>query len=192
MILTLPDAWSPVFCREVRTAMDRGSATPAEIFDGDFIVDRRVRDVLEVDVEAGMCAAVEARIAAVREQVASFFALPLAGSEGPSFLRYRAGGFYRRHRDCAGTGAGTDDRRVSLVIFLNGVSAGSAGEGFAGGSLRLYPDGPLREDSNALAEEPAIDIVPREGLLVAFPADMPHEVLAVARGVRDAVVDWYW
>lgn len=168
--------------------MDRGSATPAEIFDGDFIVDRRVRDVLEVDVEAGMCAAVEARIAAVREQVASFFALPLTGSEGPSFLRYRAGGLYRRHRDCAGTG----DRRVSLVIFLNGVSEGPSGEGFAGGSLRLYPEGLLREDSNALAEGPAIDIVPREGLLVAFPADMPHEVLAVVRGVRDAVVDWYY
>jgi predicted 2-oxoglutarate/Fe(II)-dependent dioxygenase YbiX len=46
--------------------------------------------------------------------------------------------------------------------------------------LRLLPD-------NA----PSIDIVPRRGLLVAFPADTVHEVLPVTGGHRDTVVDWF-
>jgi predicted 2-oxoglutarate/Fe(II)-dependent dioxygenase YbiX len=27
---------------------------------------------------------------------------------------------------------------------------------------------------------------------VAFPADVPHEVLPVTAGVRDVVVDWFY
>ena len=37
-----------------------------------------------------------------------------------------------------------------------------------------------------------MDVVPRRGMLVAFPATMLHEVTVVRRGVRDAVVDWYY
>ncbi|TMG81164.1 MAG: 2OG-Fe(II) oxygenase, partial [Betaproteobacteria bacterium] len=60
------------------------------------------------------------------------------------------------------------------VVFLT-----SAGGGCEGGSLRLYtPD--------------ALDIAPRAGMLVAFPSDIPHEVLPVTAGVRDAVVDWFY
>ena len=47
--------------------------------------------------------------------------------------------------------------------------------------LRLYPD-----DSDP------IDIVPEEGLLVAFPATVLHEVTRVGDAVRDAVVDWFY
>jgi predicted 2-oxoglutarate/Fe(II)-dependent dioxygenase YbiX len=34
--------------------------------------------------------------------------------------------------------------------------------------------------------------VPRAGTLVAFPSDVPHEVLPVTSGLRDAVVDWFF
>ena len=47
--------------------------------------------------------------------------------------------------------------------------------------LRLYPD-----------EGEPIDVEPVEGLLVAFPATMLHEVTRVGDAVRDAVVDWFY
>ena len=178
MLFSAPGAWSPAFCREVRAAMDRGDLSPAEIFDGAFVVDRQVRDVMEVEVADTVVAAVEARIAAARDEIASFLGLSLHAAEGPGFLRYRTGGFYKRHCDRADADAGVDARRVSLVVFLNDASD-DADEGFAGGSLRIYPG------------DRFTDVVPKTGLLVAFPADIPHEVLRVTRGVRDVVVDWY-
>ncbi len=176
------DVWSPAFCREVRAAMDRGSAAPAEIIhDGGYVVDRRVRHVLDIEVAEETLKAVEAKVTAARAEVASFFGLSLSRSEGPGFLRYRPGGFYRRHRDRSSNTAAIGERLVSLVVFLNSGNDGADPEGFGGGALRLYP----REGA------PPVDVQPRAGLIVAFPADMPHEALTVTGGVRDVVVDWY-
>ena len=61
-------------------------------------------------------------------------------------------------------------RSVAVVLFLNGD--------FEGGLLRLF------------AGE-TIEIAPQAGLLVAFPADLLHEVTVVS-GTRDAVVDWFY
>lgn len=174
-------AWSPAFCEEVRAAMDRGNAAPAEIFDGAYVVDRRVRDVLDVEVAEGILKAVEARVTAARAEVGRFFGLTLTRSEGPGFLRYRPGGFYRRHRDRSSETAAIGERLVSLVVFLNSANDPPGGKGFRGGALRLYPQ----------EGEPPVDVRPRAGLVVAFPADMPHEALTVVGGVRDVVVDWY-
>jgi predicted 2-oxoglutarate/Fe(II)-dependent dioxygenase YbiX len=37
-----------------------------------------------------------------------------------------------------------------------------------------------------------IDVHPLEGLLVAFSADVLHEVTVVRGGTRDAIVDWFY
>jgi predicted 2-oxoglutarate/Fe(II)-dependent dioxygenase YbiX len=66
-------------------------------------------------------------------------------------------------------------------VFLSTSRAAGDAEGFTGGVLRLHPD----------AGEP-IDIEPVEGLLVAFPATMLHEVTRVGDAVRDVVVDWFY
>jgi predicted 2-oxoglutarate/Fe(II)-dependent dioxygenase YbiX len=36
-----------------------------------------------------------------------------------------------------------------------------------------------------------VEIVPKRGMLVAFPADAVHEVSPVVDGCRDTVVDWF-
>ena len=38
----------------------------------------------------------------------------------------------------------------------------------------------------------ALEITPREGLLVAFDAARLHEVRPVAGGIRDVIVDWFY
>jgi len=76
---------------------------------------------------------------------------------------------------------GAAHRQLALVVFLNTARDAGDPEGFTGGVLRLYPD-----DSGP------IDIAPSEGVLVAFPATVLHEVTRVGDAVRDAVVDWFY
>ena len=152
--------------------MDRARLSPAEIYFDGYRVDEDARRAFDVDVDAALVDEVRRAIEARRSDVADFFHTALTGDEGPGFLRYTAGGFYRVHLDVA---AGWDfPRRISIVAFLT-----TAGQGCTGGVLRLYgPD--------------VVDIAPRAGMLVAFASDVPHEVLPVTGGVRDAVVDWFY
>ena len=154
--------------------MDRGQSSPAEIHADGFVVDSQARRTLEVEVDSTTVAEVERSIASVSERVSRFFGIPLAGDEGPGFLRYPAGGFYRRHRDVLSDSDEDFPRRISVVMFLT-----SAGERCEGGALRIYQPDPF-------------DIAPKAGMLVAFPSDLPHEVLPVTSGVRDVVVDWFF
>jgi predicted 2-oxoglutarate/Fe(II)-dependent dioxygenase YbiX len=154
--------------------MDRGESTPAEVHANGFVVDRQVRRTLEVEVDSPTVAEVERSIGSVCERVARFFGVPLSEEEGPGFLRYVAGGFYRRHRDVLSDSGEDFPRRISVVMFLT-----SAGEQYEGGALRIY-------------QPEAFDIAAKAGTLVAFPSEVPHEVLPVTSGVRDVVVDWFF
>lgn len=149
--------------------MEQGQASPAEIYVNGYRADQQARRAFDVEVGDTLVEEVQRTIDAIRPEVAQFFGIALTADEGPGFLRYLAGGFYRRHCDVL------DEfpRRVSVVMFLTSV-----GEECEGGALRIYqPD--------------ALDIVPKAGTLIAFPADVPHEVLPVTAGVRDVVVDWF-
>lgn len=162
--------------------MDRGASEPAEILRRDISLDEAVRQASSIEVDALTLASVEQRLDAGRHTIGAFFGLALTAREGAGFLRYGPGGFYRPHRDhgIVASWPAAAQRRISIVVFLNGSTDGSAAGEFGGGALRLYD-----------AAE-AQDIVPREGLLVAFPATLLHEVLPVRDGTRDAIVDWFY
>ena len=171
MIFIAPDFWSAERCDRVRTAIERAELSRAEIFETGYRVDERVRRTFEAEVDPDITRDAEESIAAVRPRVAEFFATTLVGSEGPAFLRYPAGGFYRAHRDCLPADDEEFPRRISVVLFVTGACEG--------GVLRVY--GPATHDVRPVA-----------GTLVAFPATWLHEVLPVTAGVRDAVVDWFY
>jgi predicted 2-oxoglutarate/Fe(II)-dependent dioxygenase YbiX len=154
--------------------MERGEASPAAIYEGGYDADPDVRRAFDVDVGEAIVARVQRTLAAIRPEVAGFFRISLSGDEGPGFVRYLAGGFYRRHCDVLDDANEEFPRRIAVVLFL--TTAGDAGEG---GALRVY-------------QPEAFDILPKAGTLVAFPSDMPHEVLPVIAGVRDVVVDWFF
>jgi hypothetical protein len=40
--------------------------------------------------------------------------------------------------------------------------------------------------------EARVDVLPHEGMLVAFDAGMLHEVAEVRQGTRDVIVDWFY
>ena len=154
--------------------MDGAASEPAEILDHEITLDTSARKALSVEVDAATLALVEQAIESERDKIAAFFAETLAECEGAGFLRYGPGGFYRPHRDrgTVSSWPGAERRAIAVVIFLN--------DGFSGGVLRLFDD------------DGTLEIVPREGMLAAFPAATLHEVAPVIDGTRDTIVDWFY
>lgn len=152
--------------------MDVGVPDDAEVLEEAFARRDAIRLAVSIEIDEGVVRDVEARLDAARQAIADFFDVSLTDREGAGFIRYPEGGFYAPHRDCADVPSWPDAarRRIALVVFLNDAS----------GTLRLFLD------------NSPVDINPREGLLVAFPADTLHEVTVVQDGVRDAIVDWFY
>jgi predicted 2-oxoglutarate/Fe(II)-dependent dioxygenase YbiX len=167
-----PEFLDPDSCRHIRRAMDAGTPDDAEVLDAAIEARAAVRRASSIEIDEDCVRAVESRFDARRAAIAAYFDVVLTGREGAGFIRYPAGGFYAPHRDCADVPSWPDAarRRIALVVFLNDAT----------GTLRLCID------------TAPVDVTPREGLLVAFPADTLHEVTVVQAGVRDAIVDWFY
>jgi SM-20-related protein len=181
-VFTAPAFLDVFTCLRIQRAMDAGLVEPAEILEKGTQAADDVRRASSVEIAADLVALVERRLDAIRETIAGFFNVPLTDREGPGFLRYREGGFYRPHRDRGIDPAWPDAarRQVAVVVFLNSsLDAAARGE-FSGGALQLFVD-----------VEP-LDVAPARGLLVAFPADVLHQVVSVTGGTRDTIVDWYY
>jgi predicted 2-oxoglutarate/Fe(II)-dependent dioxygenase YbiX len=187
-LLIEPHFLSPVECERIREAMDHGADDPAEIVGDEIVAHESIRHTASIEINAALREQLERRLEGVRPTIEQALGRLLGDREGVGFLRYPAGGFYRTHRD-RGTVAGwpaAARRAASVVVFLNestpgGQSRTSDGR-FEGGLLCLYPD----------PSGFPVEVRPQAGLLVAFPAEVLHEVLAVRSGTRDAAVDWFY
>ncbi len=185
-VLVRPEFWSNAQCARVRSAIDRGRAVSAEIYDNGYVVDEQVRKTCDVEVEPTIVGEVEQAFEGVRGEVSRFFGTPLSAAEGPGFLRYPPGGFYRAHRDHLENPEDAFPRRISIVLFLSSEAAGPGDGRCKGGALRLYGV------ADPVDVQVPLDIAPAAGTLVAFPSEVLHEVLPVTAGVRDAIVDWFY
>jgi predicted 2-oxoglutarate/Fe(II)-dependent dioxygenase YbiX len=166
-------------------AMDAGVREESEVLGSDVEPRFDIRRAETIDVERAVLALVEERLDRYRDRVARHFGLSLTAREGAGFVRYLPGGFYRPHVDWTDSAAWPDAarRQVAAVVFLGSSTDGDEAGCFDGGTLRLYVEG---------AASAPVDVVPRRGMMAAFPATMLHEVTVVQRGVRDAIVDWYY
>jgi predicted 2-oxoglutarate/Fe(II)-dependent dioxygenase YbiX len=169
-------------CAVVRRGMDVGVVEHAEILDRGIHREAEVRVATLIEPASDLVRDVESKLDACRQRVEVALGMTLAEREGAGFIRYPEGGFYRAHRDRGEDPQWTDAARraIALVLFLNSSREASPDGDFEGGVLRLFgPDG-------------AIDVIPEAGTLVAFPADVLHEVTEVRGGTRDTVVDWFY
>ena len=169
-------------CRRVQAAMDVGVREPSEVIEDEMALVEDVRRASHIEVPQAIFELIDVHLDDQREAIATFFDWPLQGREGVNLLRYEAGGFYKPHLDRADLPAWPPaaQRAFTVILFLDSAREAEPSGGFSGGVLRLLPGGAA-----------SIDIVPRRGLLVAFPADTIHEVLLVTDGHRDTVVDWF-
>jgi predicted 2-oxoglutarate/Fe(II)-dependent dioxygenase YbiX len=168
-------------CRRVQAAMDAGVREPTEVIEGEMALAADVRRASHVEVPAVVFEVIDAHLDALRDAISAFFGWQIEGREGVNLLRYDPGGFYRPHVDKADLPAWPPAarREFTVVLFLESAREADPAGGFSGGALRLF-DG-----------DTPIEIVPRRGMLVAFPADVVHEVSPVIEGHRDTVVDWF-
>ncbi|MGH8441774.1 MAG: 2OG-Fe(II) oxygenase [Nevskiaceae bacterium] len=174
----------PALCRDLAAATRAtGKVEPAGVHtQARDYVDEGFRRTKAVQLAKPLRQAVMQRFEQARPDVARHFGIPLSGAEIPQFLRYGAGDFFKTHRD-SGHGEYAA-RRVSAVVFLNDPCA--QGGGYAGGELKLY--GLLKGEPWARVGLP---VAPGAGLLVAFPANIAHEVGPVTAGERLTVVTWF-
>lgn len=181
-LLRLEGFFSNLDCLAIREAMHVGVAEDAEVLDLGIHRQPLVRNAALVEPPERLIEAIEIRLDSCRDRVAEALGLGLGGREGAGFIRYPEGGFYRAHRDRGDDPQWADAARraIALVLFLNSSRDASPDGDFDGGVLRLF--GP----------EGAVDVVPEAGTLVAFPADVLHEVTEVRGGTRDTVVDWFY
>jgi predicted 2-oxoglutarate/Fe(II)-dependent dioxygenase YbiX len=172
--------------------MDRGVVEPAEVLDPCANPDHtahKARRAASIEIDGATLDAAEAMLDAGRNAVADHYRLSLVSREGPGFLRYGPGGFYRPHCDRAVETDWPDAARrlVSLIVFLNSSRARPDPGEFSGGELVMFP-----ESSDVSGTSEATTVVPRQGALVAFDASMLHEVRPVRGGMRDVIVDWFY
>jgi predicted 2-oxoglutarate/Fe(II)-dependent dioxygenase YbiX len=169
-------------CVAIRRGMDLGESETAEILGRGIHREVDVRVAALIDPDPDVVRDVELTLESCRDRVTAALGMALSEREGAGFVRYPDGGFYRPHRDRADNPEwdAAARRAVALVLFLN-TSRDSGLEGeFDGGVLRLF------------FAQGQVDVAPEAGLLVAFPADVLHEVTDVRGGTRDAIVDWFY
>jgi SM-20-related protein len=152
------------------------------------ILDEESRKVLGVRVSEETRREVRERLRGIRPSLEQQFRVSLSRKcQGPDFLIYHPGGYYRPHHDASdGSPDNVRARRVSVVVFLNGQSKEPTPDTFGGGGLTFYGlmDGP--EWSKC-----AFTLEPAPGMLVAFRSDTLHEAQPVSFGKRYAIVMWF-
>jgi predicted 2-oxoglutarate/Fe(II)-dependent dioxygenase YbiX len=182
-IFIAEQAMDDATCRRVQAAMEVGVREPTEVILDDMALVEEVRRASHIEVPPAIFELIDAHLDAQRLAIATFFRWRLESREGVNLLRYETGGFYKPHVDRAELPAWPPAvrRAVTVILFLESSREADVDGGFTGGILRLFPEG----------KDTPIEIVPKRGMLVAFPADTVHEVTLVEEGHRDTVVDWF-
>jgi SM-20-related protein len=150
----------------------------------------RYRSTTIAEVTPETVSELKQRLLGVEDELERAFSLSLNGCEKPQFLLYGEGDYIRPHSDGSHEEEAPDwlkNRAVATVVFLNDQSDEDAPGTFGGGSLNFL---------NLISDESrgrsvGLPIAPTAGLLVAFRADVVHEVSEVTRGDRCTAVSWF-
>jgi SM-20-related protein len=181
--LEIPDVLDAAACAALREELRAAGGSAAALLTGE--VRPLVRKVTRVAVRAETSERVAWLIMARKEQLERHFAVALNDCEPPQFLRYETGDFFVPHQD-GNTPLIHDDsrfRKISIVLFLSPQSDEESPGGYGGGALVLhgpYMGPPLR-----------VTMPAAPGTLVAYRAEVTHEVTPVTHGERFTIVSWF-
>lgn len=188
-LLVRPGFFDRATCARLRDAATAAPMDKATVFRG------ARNGVLSEDIRRTLCSflppedreAILHRLRELAPDAAAHFATQVDEIEGPQLLVYRRGDFFRPHQDTATASDAPSfirRRRIAVVAFLNAQVPRPQPGNHCGGALRFYrlvPDDP---------DAWQVGLRPEEGLLVAFRADVLHEVLPVLDGERYSMVAW--
>ena len=181
-------------CARIRDEMRRVAADKQMVvrerraYEGENVLNESGRRVWGARITGATEIFVSAELKALKPRLARYFKVPLGACAGPNFLRYEVGGIHTPHRDVSPDSPSLiRDRKVSIVIFLNGPQTTRTDEDtYGGGELILYGllDGPDWEKCG-------FPVPSSPGLLLAYPSDVQHEVRPVTSGQRFTIVAWF-
>lgn len=177
----------PGVCSRLRNEARRAVHAAATVSKKDDVdaLDERTRRTKRAVVPPSAHADLDERLAALLPELAMHFGKPVSGFQQVQFLVYRQRDFFRAHQDNSDDPTLPDEiraRRISLVIFLNGQSRLPQPGCFCGGALTFF---------NLPGMEVRTNVEAREGMLLAFPSDVMHEVRPVTHGQRFTAVTWF-
>lgn len=189
---------SPDACQKMVTTLKSCKSTHAEVRkNGANYLNRETRRTRLVTANAFCYRTIDRYLEQLKPELESFFNTSLNCPEETQFLRYRPGDYFSAHIDADLNTQSTDykRRKISVIFFLNGArsnthppkaSTQSSKESYQNGELFLY--GLL---DSAKAKNVGLPVAGQSGLLVAFTADLLHEVRPVTSGERFSAVTWY-
>ena len=181
--LEIPNVLDGAACAALRDELRATSGSAAALLSGE--VRALVRRVTRVAVPAETGARLTTLLMAQKGALERHFGLALSECEAPQFLRYQEGDFFVPHQD-GNTPLIHDDsrfRKISVVLFLSAQADAPAPDRYGGGALVLhgpYMGPPLR-----------VTMPAAPGTLVAYRAEVTHEVTPVTHGERFTIVSWF-
>lgn len=175
-------------CTQLRDELNNVSRTPSKVItaEGEAKVDPTHRPAKRSAVSEATIGWTEKSLGQVQPKLANFFDQPVHGFETPQFLVYQPGDFHLPHLDKNSSPQQPSyikSRRFTVVIFLSSEGSTENEAFHGGGALTLY----------GLLDEPrgqkfGFPLAGEEGLLVAFPVSLIHEVTQVTHGKRYCIV----
>ena len=188
-LFVLKDFFDQRTCEQMVTEMRSGQGDSATVYgqSSSDSVNERVRKAVRHKPSLETVELVRRKLFECKPDVEQHFDVSLRDCEEPQFLRYRVGDFFVAHQD-GNTGLvrlDTENRRVSVVIFLSQQSDTPEDGVYCGGSLTFHDWRPIpnQEEDLLLAGE--------TGTLVAFRSETTHEVTPVTHGERFSIACWY-
>lgn len=176
-------------CQEIIQEADAGESNPATIYgygEPGYVHDQ-VRRAARLKLPSTTTEFINYRLMEHRSTIEQHFSIALNDCEEPQFLRYDVGDFFVAHQD-GNTGLlrirSDEERKVSVVIFLNAQSEEADSGTYSGGSLKF-------SDYRAEPQYSEFELPVNPGMLVAFRSELTHEVTPVTRGKRYSIVSWY-
>ena len=193
-LFVVRDFFEPELCAELLSEARSAAGAPATVVRKGVtrtVVDEELRRTKQARVSEATSSLVEARLLALQAELETHFGMTLAYWQEQKFLVYREGDFFSPHRDSLGAhvpgvSESAEERKVSVVVFLNGESEAPGPNVYGGGYLRIYG---LMDDPRM--EGYGIPLIGEPGVLVAFRSELIHEVTPVTHGERFTIVSWF-
>ena len=190
-ILVIEDFFEADLCRELRAEARANARTQASVINqGMVTIDKDVRSTQMATMDTPSSSRTETRLLEFKPELEKHFNVTLKGCHKSQYLIYRPGDFFQPHRDNNHNPPDTEEvrsRQVAVVVFLNDASKEPAPETYGGGALAFYE---LMDDPRCQAI--GFPVSGKSGLLIAFPADLMHEVAPITHGERYTVVTWFY
>jgi SM-20-related protein len=172
----------------LRSEMAGSAGKAATVAEGETAdeLDEGQRSTKWAQVSDETRADVHERLLSLKPSLEAHFGTEFAGCQKPQFLVYREGDFFGAHHDTSTEEDAADfvrERRISVVLFVNGQSDDPRPGMFGGGALTFYG---LMDDARV-----GLPVDAGAGLAVAFPSERLHAVSPVLHGERFTVVTWF-